>query len=141
MKTFRHSRAIASLFFFVAAPVHAATHHVILCGSGGEAPFISNFSEWGLRLRDALVSKLDTPTANVHVLLVPVEGKPLPDFAKEIALEPIRATLKQIEPSVNAVDDVALYMIGHGSYLARPAISQLPMVQMVVAATTVQPLA
>ena len=126
MRHSRFPRAMASLLLLAAAPVHAATHHVILCGSGGEAPFISNFSEWGLRLREALVTRLDAPAENVHVLLVPAEGKRTPDFTTEIGLEAIRTAFNQLDVSVNTTDDVAVYMIGHGSFLKDESKFQIP---------------
>jgi hypothetical protein len=107
-------------------PSAAETHHVILCGSGGEKPFIGNFAEWGARLREAIVTRLAAPTTHVHLLIAQEEGATLPNEAQPVSLESIRDVFSTLETRVDAADDVALYIIGHGSYLKDASKFQIP---------------
>ncbi len=107
-----------------AAPAGAETHHVILSGSGGEPEFVEKFADWSSRLRDALVSQ--TGASPDHVTLLAAAGADKSAPQQEIGLESIRALFKSLETAVNPTEDVAVYLIGHGSFLKDASKFQIP---------------
>jgi hypothetical protein len=104
---------------------NAASRHLILCGSGGEEPYISQFREWGERLRAALVDRLGHAAENVHLLVEPIEGDG-EDAPGATSLEAIRELFARVAADVEFDDDVFVYLIGHGSYLGRVSRFNIP---------------
>ncbi len=114
--------ALCSLIASQAA--QAASYHLVLCGSGGEAEYTDLFRDWGTRLRDALVMRLGVPTDNV-ALLTEAETDNAPALTTT-NLESIRATFAAISDFVTPEDDVFIYFIGHGSYLKNASKFHIP---------------
>ncbi len=105
-----------------AARADAASHHVILCGSGGESEFSEEFRDWGTRLRTVLIDRLNVPAENVSLLMESaVDGS-----SDAIGLEAIRGLFKTLGTRMNPADGVAVYLIGHGSYLKDESKFQIP---------------
>ena len=132
------SRAViaAALCTLIASPAaQAASYHLILCGSGGEAEYTDKFRDWGTRLRDALVMRLGVPTDNVLLLIeaethdviltTEAETDNVPPLTT-IDLESIRSAFAAISEIVTPQDDVFIYFIGHGSYLKNASKFHIP---------------
>jgi hypothetical protein len=101
----------------------APARHVILCGSGGEEEFVEKFREWGRRLRDALVTRAGAAPENVSLLVEAETESPPPDTTT--SLDSIRALFTRLAQS-GPMDDVFVYLIGHGSYLKNESKFQIP---------------
>ncbi len=107
-----------------AAPVHAGTVHVILCGAGGEEEFQKKFSEWGTRLHKVLVSTIQVPADRVHLLAesavadIPQSGA--------ISLEAIQQLFGKISPGLTDKDELYVYLIGHGGYVKKESKFHIP---------------
>jgi len=109
---------------FASPDARAASYHVILGGSGGEAEFSEQFRAWGTRLRDALVMRMGVPTDRV-VLLSEPETEHAPSFATT-NLESIRGVFAAMADQVTPDDDLYVYLIGHGSYLKNISKFHIP---------------
>ncbi len=110
--------------FAVSGETRAAAHHVILCGSGGEAEYSPRFREWGTRLKDTLALRLGVAPENIHVLMEQ-ETASAP-AGTTISLESIQGLFKGLAQSLSAEDDLFVYLIGHGSYLKNASKFQIP---------------
>ena len=124
--TRRLSRSLAAtLCIVMISPVaRAASYHVILCGSGGEAEYSEKFRDWGTRLRDTLIMQLGVPSDNV-VLLTEPETDSAPALTS-INLESIRAVFAAKSDLLTPADDLFIYFIGHGSYLKNTSKFHVP---------------
>ena len=107
-----------------ARPARGASHHVILCGSGGEAEYSPIFREWGTRLKNVLALRLGAAPENIAILMEP-ETASAP-AGTSISLETIQALFKGLAHSVTPEDDVFIYLIGHGSYLKNASKFEIP---------------
>ena len=94
--------------------VHGDSHHVIVCGSGGEEEFEVKFRDWGTRLQDVLIEQLGVSESNVFLLLEPQEGDD--DALGSTSLESIQSALEIVQEQSTSEDTVYIYLIGHGSY-------------------------
>lgn len=110
-----------------------AAHHVIVCGSGGEDKYREKFWEWGNRLSNALIHRLDIPESHVHLLAEAVgdaqtlnEGIEQASGQRPADLESIRILFASLADTVNPEDDLYVYLIGHGSYLKYQSKFHIP---------------
>jgi hypothetical protein len=101
----------------------AEMHHVVLCGSGGEAEFEDRFREWGTRLRDVLIARLEADQGRVTLLMEPQAGSP---GDTDISLAAIDGLFEELARRMGPADDIAIYMIGHGSFLKDESKFQIP---------------
>ena len=115
-----------ALALFCAAPAktEAASHHLIVCGSGGEDEYQQQFLEWGERLRDTLINNCDHAPDRVVLLTEPLDDEA--DPSRTTNLENITAALQDFSHSVGADEDVFVYLIGHGSFLRRTSKLLIP---------------
>lgn len=93
---------------------NAASYHVILCGSGGEPEFEANFYNWGTRLKEAVVNRLEVPESDVFLLTEAQEGDT--ESLATTSIESIQSVLEIVQEQSTSDDDVYVYFIGHGSY-------------------------
>lgn len=124
--TRRLSRSLAATLCIVmiSTVARAASYHVLLCGSGGEAEYSEKFRDWGTRLRDTLVMRLGVPSDNV-VLLTEPETDSAPTLTT-INLESIRTVFAAKSDLLTPADDLFIYFIGHGSYLKNTSKFHVP---------------
>jgi len=113
---------IVLLFGFGQA--RAETYHVIFCGSGGETEFVDKFYNWGTRLEQAIVQRLEVPESNVFLLTEAQED--LPEPTATTSLESIQSVLEIVGEQSTSEDDLYIYFIGHGSYLRRTSKFHIP---------------
>lgn len=98
-----------------------AAVHVIVCGSGGEAPYVERFEDWGQRLRRVLIDQMGQDQD--HVYLLTESGK----NARGVSLlNNIKKTFQDVGRKVSKQDDVFVYLIGHGNYRQNIAKLNVP---------------
>ncbi|MDP7640081.1 MAG: hypothetical protein QGG73_10260 [Candidatus Hydrogenedentes bacterium] len=102
----------------------AASHHLILSGSGGEEAYRQLFREWSARLDKALAEQLSIPAENIARLVEPLEGAL--DSTKSISLETIRLELENLSERIEPDEDLYVYLIGHGSHFKRDTKLHIP---------------
>lgn len=94
--------------------VRADSYHVILCGSGGESEFADKFYNWGTRLEDAIIGRLEVAESNVFLLTEAQNGDT--ETLVTTSLESIQTVLEIVQEQSTSDDEVYIYLIGHGSY-------------------------
>ncbi len=102
----------------------AASHHLILSGSGGEEFYQQQFQEWNSRLYTALTQQLSIPKENVTPLAEPLEGPSQPEST--ISLDTIYQAFDALSKRVQPEDDLYVYLIGHGSHFKRDTKLHIP---------------
>lgn len=112
----------ACMVFFPEA--RAESYHVILCGSGGEPEFAEKFYDWGTRLEDAIVNRLEVPESDVFLLTEAQDDGP--EALATTSLESIQSVLEIVRERSTSEDDVYVYFIGHGSYFNSIARFHIP---------------
>ena len=83
---------------FQPGQARAASHHLILSGSGGEEAYQKRFRDWSARLDKALTEQLSIPAENVTRLAEPLEG-PF-EAVTAISLETIHQALENLAERV-----------------------------------------
>jgi hypothetical protein len=94
----------------IPAILHAAPFTLIVCGSGGEAQYETQFQDWGDRLRAVLIG-LGHPQD--HVGLLTETGEHADGRSKAGT---ILRRLEALKTRVGSGDNLFIYLIGHGSY-------------------------
>lgn len=89
----------------------AESYHVIVCGSGGEAPYVERFDDWGKRLHAVLVEQMGHADSRVYLM---TELGNEADAKSELG--EIKKIFRKIGQDVSVQDDVFVYLVGHGSY-------------------------
>lgn len=102
----------------------AETFDVILCGNGGTDEYEELFHSWGVRLHDVLVDRLEHSADHVY-LLMEKRAEPEPNTSA-ISLDTIESVFDELSGTASIEDDVYIYLIGHGSYLARISKFHIP---------------
>lgn len=98
-----------------ATATRANGHHVILCGSAGEAEYAPKFRDWGTRLKTVLTARVGAAPERVALLTEAEPDAPASDTAT--TLENIQSLFTTLTTSVTGEDDLYVYLIGHGSHL------------------------
>ena len=101
--------------------VMASSVHVIVCGSGGEAPYIEQFEDWGQRLRRVLTEQMGHHPDQVYLLT-----ETGANAGGVSLLSNIKKTFRDVGRTVSKQDDVYVYLIGHGSYRQNMAKLNIP---------------
>lgn len=119
-------RGAVALAIVLAAQQDALADYydIIICGSGGEAQYEKQFTEWGTRLRTILVEQFNRDPAHTYLFLEHPEGEK--SYAYDCTRESIRTILADTSQKVTEQDTVFVYLIGHGSYLRRVATLNIP---------------
>jgi hypothetical protein len=99
----------------------ATSFHLIVCGSGGEEPYVERFDDWGKRLRSVLVKQMGQ--AGNRVYLLTEQGKDTDGISE---LGEIEKIFRRVGQDVSAQDDVFVYLVGHGSYRRNIAKLNIP---------------
>lgn len=108
---------IARVFFaflLAASTLAAATHNLVLVGSGGEPEYEQRFADWQQRLEKVLVAKMGHAQDRLHV----VAG---PD-----SLRAIERVVARLQNELKADDVLFVWLIGHGSYRNSAAKLNIP---------------
>jgi hypothetical protein len=104
--------------------VHAEAHHIILSGSGGNAEYQQKFLDWGNRLRTALIDKSGCDPDHV-ILLSEMTSQANGEQGDEVSfpgrtqpctLDNIRAAFDALAQHPEQIDELFVYLIGHGSH-------------------------
>jgi len=104
--------------------VYAASLDMIVCGSGGTEEYQQRFADWGHRLRRVLIEQLDHPDENVRLL---TESREARDSSEPTtSLESIRSVVKEFAERISTVQDLYVYLIGHGSYIKSVSKFNIP---------------
>ncbi len=93
----------------------AERYTVIVCGSGGEEEYLKKFLDWGARLRSALVERLHFSSSLLTWLAADYEEGQGVDRLS--TLDNIRSCFNDLAGRMTNVDDLFLFLIGHGGYL------------------------
>lgn len=101
----------------------AASHHLILSGSGGQPEYTARFHEWANRLQTVLARHAGPNAGRIEVLAEQSEEGPL--FVP-IDRESIREAFVSFRKTVTTEDEFFIYFIGHGSYLKNTAKFHIP---------------
>lgn len=101
-------------FFLVASTLAAATHDLVLVGSGGEPEYEQRFADWQQRLEQVLAAKMGHAQDRLHV----VAG---PD-----SLRAIERVVARLQNELKADDVLFVWLIGHGSYRNSVAKLNIP---------------
>lgn len=98
--------------------VAADTYTLIVCGSGGEPAYEETFTDWGIRLRQALIASCDHDPD--HIVLLTESGDQ-PEATAATSRESILSRLRELGVRTAPTDQLLVVLIGHGSYRNRQA--------------------
>ncbi len=102
----------------------AKTTILIIGGSGGIEDYQQKFTSWGARLKHVLTVKLGHPEENVCWMAERSESIETPD--RETSLFHIRSEFNELESKMTDVDDLFVFLTGHGSSLRNEPKFQIP---------------
>lgn len=94
---------------------------LILSGSGGESFYTRAFADWSDRLELFLIREGQTPAS--HILRLQ-DAPTTPSL--QPTLQRIGQTLDDIANRADAADELLIFMIGHGSYIAGESRFNIP---------------
>jgi hypothetical protein len=111
----RQPAILLALLFVLSAPVtlHAESYTLIVCGSGGEEPFKSQFAEWGQRFRTALIDQCGHNSDKIVLL---TESGDQPGVTAPSHRESVLSRLRDLGVQTQLEDQLFIILIGHGSY-------------------------
>jgi hypothetical protein len=101
-----------------ASALSAEYYTLIVCGAGGEEVYTRQFSEWGQRLRTALVNQCGHNTDTIVLL---TESGDEDGVTSTSTRESILSRLRELGVRAKADDHLTLILIGHGAYRHREA--------------------
>ncbi len=102
---------------------HAMSHAVIICGSGGEEPYIERFPAWGARLADTLTHSAGMRPE--HIVLLTESGQEESATGRS-SLEGIEEQFAALASTLQPNDALYIFLIGHGSYQRDAAKINIP---------------
>ncbi len=88
----------------IASSLGAATHDLVLVGSGGEPEYEQRFADWQQRLEQVLVVQMGHAPDDVHTLAGPD------------SLRAIEGVFARLKSELRADDVLFVWLIGHGSF-------------------------
>lgn len=96
-------------------------HVLILSGSGGESFYSRTFEDWSERLKSFLVREAEIASTNLVQLSDQATTPSL-----QPTLENIESTITTMREQVRPEDELLVFMIGHGSYIAGESRFNVP---------------
>ena len=111
---------LTALFLMGSGSSHvtAVPYTLIVCGAGGEEAYQKQFSDWGRRLRTALIDRYGH---DPDTLVLLTEAGDEDGVTASSTRETILSRLRELGVCSKPEDQFALYLIGHGSYRRRVA--------------------
>ncbi len=133
MTTVRRRRAAWTLLLLagsaltlaLAPPLDAQQTHVLLVvGLSGEATYKDRFQGWATSVREAAVTRLGVPEANVIWLAEDPAAAP-GKIKDRASVATVRAAVSEIARRASETDRIVVVLIGHGTYSNGQALFNL----------------